>query len=148
MFQVTVPALSNASMVLPVPEWPGGTASPVLLWLPHIRDASGLKERKRRVKAHRAIRERSSIPPAAFSALDIGCEGNRAEKKDTEIITVLLFLQTALLIRKQSQDQHCLKTKPKDPLIDGTFTRLKNLDRRTTLLSSPMGLSGSESLLQ
>lgn len=122
MFQVTVPALSNASMVLPVPEWPGGTASPVLLWLPHIRDASGLKERKRRVKAHRAIRERSSIPPAAFSALDIGCEGNRAEKKDTEIITVLLFLQTALLIRKQSQDQHGLKTKPKDPLFDGTFT--------------------------
>lgn len=76
-----VPALLSASMVLPVPEWPGGTASGALLWLPHIRDASGLKERKRRVKAHKAIRERSSIPPAAFSALDIGCEEKEGEKR-------------------------------------------------------------------
>ncbi len=59
--QVLAPASGTASILLPVcPE----TVVPELLQPPHSRDANGLKERKSRVKAHRAMRERSSIPPA------------------------------------------------------------------------------------
>lgn len=39
------------------------------------KDASGLRERKSKVKAHRAMRERSSMPT-------FGCHGGRDRKVD------------------------------------------------------------------
>lgn len=37
----------------------------------HSRAARGLRERKRKVKAHRAMRERSNMPPALLPAADL-----------------------------------------------------------------------------
>lgn len=61
-----VPAISRPSMLLPA-WWaePTAVAAPPASLLPDEQSsaARGLRERKRKVKAHNAMRERSSMPP-------------------------------------------------------------------------------------
>lgn len=57
-------------MFLPEP-CPPAVAEELVASLPHTRAERGLKERKRKVKTHRAIRARSSIPALPDAACSI-----------------------------------------------------------------------------
>lgn len=59
----SIPALSRPSMILPVPGCTAWLLAVVLEPIPpHSMAARGLRERKRKVNVHSAMRERSSMP--------------------------------------------------------------------------------------
>jgi hypothetical protein len=62
-FPPSIPALSRPSMILPVPGCTAWLLAVVLEPIPpHSMAARGLRERKRKVNVHSAMRERSSMP--------------------------------------------------------------------------------------
>lgn len=66
-----LPALSTPRTLLLVPCPPAAAAEEPAGSPPHSRAESGLKERKRKVKTHRAMRARSSIPTLPAPARSI-----------------------------------------------------------------------------
>lgn len=70
-FKPLVPAISTPRTLLPAGWVAVAALADELLPDEQSRAARGLRERKRKVKAHSAMRERSNMPPALPPAADL-----------------------------------------------------------------------------